>query len=543
MKMFERFKKFWHGETSGLTAAAVIIGVASLAADVVGVLRDHTLAATFGAGNLLDAYYAAFRVPDFLYNLVIVGSLSAVFIPVFAEYMQMRERREAWQLAERILSVVGVVMGIFCIVFAIGAPLIVPFTVPGFSPEKTELTIRLARIMFLSPFFLGLSAVMGGVLQATRRFVAFSFAPVLYNVGIIFGAVVLAPRMGVEGVAWGVVLGAFFHFAIQASVVVRLGLRHLPRPSFQDPGVVRILKLMGPRAAGLAVSQLNLVILLIFASTLASGSVAVFNLANNLQSFPVSIIGISFAVAAFPFLSNAVGRKDTAAFEQALSSAARRICFFILPAMALFFLLRAQIVRVALGSGLFDWNDTIRTATVLGIFTVSLLGQSLVPLFARAFYALQDTWTPLWIGLISEAVNIGLAYALRGPFGISGLVAAFVIATYVNLFLLLALLYRRHGVRSSGGFATSFVKSFLASCAIVVVGYPIRQFFGTIFALRTYLQVIIQAVVAGGAGGIAFLLIAYWLRLPELADFVGAIRRRLFYSKAQIAGAEEAQSL
>lgn len=541
--MLKFFSKLFNGETKGLTAAAVIIGAAALTADVVGVLRDRALAATFGAGNALDAYYAAFRVPDFLYNLVIVGSLSAGFIPVFAEYLETRPKGDAWRLGENVLSVVGATMGVLCLFLSVFAPYIVPWTVPGFSPEKVQLTVQLARIMFLSPFFLGLSAVMGGVLQATRRFVAFSIAPVVYNLGIIFGTLVLVPKYGVVGVAWGVVIGAFLHFAVQASVVVRLGFARIAWPSFRADGVVRILKLMGPRTAGLAVSQLNLVILLVFASDLIAGSVSVFNLANNLQSFPVSVIGISYAVAAFPILSRTASRKDISGFKDALGNAARKICFFILPATALFFLLRAQIVRLALGAGVFDWSDTIRTASVLGVFLTSLVGQSLVPLLARAFYALQDTWKPLWVGLISEATNIALALILRGPFGISGLVMAFSIATYVNLFLLVWLLRRKEGPLGEGAFSHSFVKSFLASVAIIIAGYPVRQYLGTVFALRTFWEVALQAVGASLAGGVGFAVAAWLLKSQEYAEFLREVNRRIWKHPPQIQGAEEAQKL
>lgn len=535
--------RLWHGETNGLTAAAFIIGGASLASRLIGVVRDRVLASTFGAGDALDAYYAAFRVPDLLYNLIILGALSAGFIPVFAEYLETRERHEAWRLAEQVLSVVGATMAVACLGLALLAPVIVPITVPGFSPEKAEMTVRLSRIMFLSPFFLGLSAVMGGILQATRRFVAFSIAPVLYNFGIIFGTVVLVPELGLEGVAWGVVLGAFLHFIVQASVALRLGLRRIPPPSFMHEGVRRILHLMAPRTAGLAVTQVNLVILLAFASGLSAGSVAVFNLANNLQSFPVGIIGISFAVAAFPLLSQTASRKDIPAFVAAIDSAVRKISFFILPATALFFLSRAQVVRLALGAGEFGWDDTIRTADVLGVFLISLFAQAIVPLFARAFYALQNTWTPFWAGIVAETLNVVLAYVLRDIYGVAGLALAFSVASYVNLGILWWMLRRSRGPIMSPEFAPSFAKIFVASGAIILAGYPVRQFVGTLFPLRTYWQVALQASAASVVGIAGFIFVAWALRTPELKELRSAINRRMFRQAPAVAGAEEAQGV
>ncbi len=541
MKNF--FRKLWHGETQGLMTAAIIVGIASLVADVVGVLRDHILASTFGAGDILDAYYAAFRLPDLLYSLVILGALSAGFIPIFAEYLETKRKEEAWAVAEGVLSVIGVTMMVICGVLIIFAPYIVPLTVPNFTPEKLQTTIELTRIMALSPLFLGLSAVMGGVLQATKRFLAFSLAPVLYNTGIIFGAVVLVPHFGLKGLAYGVVLGAFLHLITQASVAVKLGLRHVRMPSLRSEPVRRILKLMGPRTAGIAVAQVNLVILLSLASALPAGSIAVFNLANNLQSFPVSVFGISFAVAAFPGLARAAGAKREEEFRATLSSAARKITFFLIPSTVGFILLRAQIVRLVLGAGLFSWDDTARTANVLGIFALSILAQSLVALLARTFYAIQDTWTPLLSAIVSEAFNITLALLLRGPLGIVGLAVAFTASSCLNLAILWWLLYFKKGALSQGGFAISFAKTLAASLALFGFGWPVRQFFGTIFPLSTFWQVALQAAGTVLAGGVAFLIVAFLLKSEELKEFIAALQRKWFKKIPLIVGADEVQKL
>ncbi|MEO5927927.1 MAG: murein biosynthesis integral membrane protein MurJ [Patescibacteria group bacterium] len=541
MKSF--FSKLWNGETNGITAAAVIVGGASLASRLFGVLRDRILASTFGAGSSLDTYYAAFRLPDLLYSLVILGALSAGFIPVFAEYLETKSKDDAWRLAERVLSVVGATMLVICGVLIVFAPILVPLTVPGFEGEKLLQTIQLTRIMALSPFFLGLSAVMGGILQATRRFLAFSLAPVFYNIGIIFGTLVLAPVMGLEGVAWGVVLGAFFHLLTQASVALRLGLRRIPPPSLRTEGVRRILRLMAPRTAGLAVSQVNLVILLSLASALPVGSIAIFNLANNLQSFPVSIFGISFAVAAFPNLSRASANKDTAGFRDVLGSTSRKIAFLLIPSTVIFILLRAQIVRITLGAGEFDWDATIRTANVLGIFAVSMLFQALVALMARAFYAIQDTWTPLVASLLAEAFNLVLAILLRPYLGIVGLAISFSVAALLNVLLLWWLLYYKRGSLGEGEFTTSLFKTCAASMALLGFGWIVRQGLGTLFPLRTFWQVAVQVGGTITAGGIAFIVVATLLKSQEFSEFRDAAVKRFIKKGGFIPGAEEAQDV
>lgn len=541
--MFRLFRRLWNGETESVTTAALIVGTASLASRLVGVVRDRVLASTFGAGDMLDAYYAAFRVPDFLYNLVILGALSAAFIPVFTEYLEKREQGAAWRLAERMLSVIGAVMGSLCVVLFFAAPFVIPLTVPGFDAEKMALTVQLSRIMFLSTFFLAVSAVMGGVLQATRRFFAFSLAPVFYNVGIIAGVVLFVPSMGPIGLAWGVVIGAAAHLAVQASVVFRIGLGRISLPSFRHEGVRRVLMLMLPRTAGLAVTQVNLLILLAVASTLSVGSVAVLNLATNLQTVPVGVIAISFAVAAFPSLSRSAGAHEADAFKRVLGSTARKVIFLILPATAAFLILRAQIVRLILGDGAFNWDDTIRTANVLGIMASSLLAQALVPLLARAFYALQDTWTPLWIGIVAELSNIGLALLLREPFGILGLATAFSVSAWVSMFLMWTALRSKRGGLGTRDVWHSTLRTFAATVAFCAAAIPVRIWVGTMFDLRLAWQVALQAGLSGLTGLMAFLTVAAALQSPEFKEFRDAAARRFWKRGRVVAGAEEAQGL
>jgi putative peptidoglycan lipid II flippase len=541
--MFKFFSRLWNGETENVTTAALIVGAASLASRIVGVLRDRVLASTFGAGNTLDAYYAAFRVPDFLYNLVVLGALSAAFIPVFTEYLQTKERGEAWRLAERVLSVIGAVMGAACLVLFIFAPVLIPLIVPGFTGEKLALTISLSRVMFLSTFFLALSAVMGGVLQATRRFVAFSLAPVFYNIGIIAGVVLFVPNMGPVGLGWGVVLGAFLHLVTQASVAFKLGLERLPFPSFNYPGVRQILKLMAPRTAGLAVTQVNLIIILAIASTLSAGSVSVINLANNLQSVALGLIGVSFAVAAFPALSSAAASGDKKRFRDVLGSVSRKIIFLVVPATAAFLIFRAQIVRLVLGDGLFDWDDTIRTANVLAILASSLVAQCLVLLLARAYYALQNTWTPLWTGIATEVTTFTLAMLLKDQYGVLGLAAATAISSWVGVFLMWAFLRARQGGLGTREVWHSLLRTLAATLAFCAVAVPVRIWVGTVFDLDTFWEVALQIGAAGTAGTVAFIIMAMLLKSSELMEFREAAARRLWKKASVTEGVERAQGM
>lgn len=541
--MITWFKRMWNGETDGLTAAAFIVGASSLASRLLGLLRDRVLAGTFGAGTSLDAYYAAFRLPDTVYNLLILGAISAGFIPVFTEYLETKGKDAAAKLAGQVLTTVGACLAVASGFVALFAPFLLPWIVPGFDAATLGKTVELTRIMALSPFLLGLSAVIGGVMQSLKRYVGFALAPVFYNLGIIFGTICLATSLGITGAAWGVAIGALMHFLVQVSTLHTFPLGKLPWPSLTAPGVRRILALTGPRAAALGISQINLVFLLALATTIEPGAVSVFNLANNLQMFPVGLVGISFAIAAFPALAKAHATEDDDGYRHALSAAARKILFLIIPAMAIFILLRAQIVRLALGDGQFNWNDTIRTADALAWFAVSLVAQSLVPLLARAFYALQDTWTPFWISVIAEGVLIGLAFVLRDSFGVTGLAMAFSAAAIVQCLLLALFLRRMFGQLGKGESTISAYKTAIATVAMCSAAFPVRQWLGTIYNLENTWQVALQAGGTLIAGAAAFFLTAWLVRSPELMEFRMALEKRLF-KKAKLAeGAEEASGM
>lgn len=539
--MLSFFKRLWHGETEQVTTAALIVAAASLISRLVGVIRDRILASTFGAGDVLDAYYAAFKIPDFLYNLVILGALSAAFIPVFTEYTETKGKEYAWRLAEKVLSIVAAVMILSSAVLFVAMPRLMLLIAPGFSGEKLDLAIRLSRIMLVSASFLALSGVMGGILQSMRRFVAFSLAPVLYNLGIVAGAVILVPWLGPIGLGWGVALGAFLHFFAQSTVVISMGLRRLPRPSLEHEGVRRILRLMAPRTMGLAVSQINLTIILALASLLEVGSVTVLNLAMNLQAVPVGIFGISFAVAAFPSLARASGAHEMDGFRNIIGSTTRKVVFFVLPATVALLILRAQVVRLLLGDGVFNWNDTIRTADVLGLFALSSVAQAVSPLLFRGFYAMQDTWTAFWISLTIEVMNIVFAACLMKPFGINGLAIAFTVSSWIGLGLLWWRLRSRCGRLGTKVVWISFLKILAASFIMAGVMIPVRNLVGTIFPLRTVWQVLLQGGASAIVGLLAFYAACRLMRSPELVEFQSAFIRRFWKRDRLMEGVEEVQ--
>ncbi|HMB65422.1 MAG TPA: murein biosynthesis integral membrane protein MurJ, partial [Patescibacteria group bacterium] len=338
---------------NSITVAATLVAFSSLVSRFLGIFRDRILAGQFGAGDTLDVYYAAFRIPDLMFNLLVLGALSAGFIPILTGLIKDFQCRgvagyedspnkKAWDLVSNILNVLMVVLIGISILGIIFAPYLMKIVTPGFSPDKQMLTAHITRIMFLSPIFLGISSVLGGILQSFKRFCVYSLAPIMYNIGIITGALCFAPFWGVYGLAWGVVLGAFLHMLIQLPLAVKLGFRYRPLFNIRDKNLHRIGRMMVPRTMTLGITQLNLLVITIIASGLAGGSLAVFNFANNLQYFPVGIFGISFAIAAFPTMSAVAFNKKKLVAN--FSYTARQILFFIVPATVLLLTLRAQIV-------------------------------------------------------------------------------------------------------------------------------------------------------------------------------------------------------
>jgi len=542
--MFKFIKKLWKVETPNVTSAALLLGLASLASRLVGLIRDRMLASSFGAGDALDAYYAAFRLPDFFYQLIVLGAITAGFIPVFTEYLERKGTDEAKALAGKVFSTIMILLVTVCAAFAVFADVLVPFTVPGFVGDKLVETIQLSRILLISTILLGMSAVMGGILQSMRRFVAFAFAPVLYNIGIIAGIIFLVPVFGVAGIAWGVVIGALLHLTIQAIVAIPMGMSKISTPSFKDKGVKQILKLTIPRVGALAAMQINLIILIAFASQLETGSVAIFNLANNLQYVPIGLIGISFAVAALPIFSKLVATNDMEGLRQTFLATTRKVFFLIIPATAITLLLRAQIVRILYGAGEFDWADTIRTADVLALFALSLIAQSAAPVLTRVFYALKDSKTPFIVAAISMTLNIVVAYFFKDIYGVTGLAAAFSIGAFVQFGLLWYLLRKRLGGHLEGKELTiSLSKTILASLALFGFGWLARQYVGTIFPLRTFLQVALQAGAAIIAGVIAFSVLATLLKVQEFHEFIAAMKSKLLRKAKLTEGVDQSQGI
>jgi putative peptidoglycan lipid II flippase len=527
-------RKLLTSKISSIASAAVVIALAGLASRFLGLIRDRVLASEFGAGAELDMYNAAFRAPDLIYNLVIFGALAAGFIPIFTGLLKKEDdekysaNKQAWDLVNNVINVFAMILIAVCVILFIFADKLVPLIAPGFSASQMATTVSLTRLMFLSPIFLGLSGIIGGVLQTYKRFLAFSLAPIMYNLGIITGALLLVPYLGIYGLVVGVVAGAFLHFIVQVPVAVKLGWRYKFIFNLKDKNLREIFRLMIPRVIGLAATQLNLFVVTIFGSLLAAGSISIYNFANNLQSFPLGLIGLSFALAAFPTLSSAYAKKDYQEFNQRLASTFKLITFAIVPLTALFIILRIQIVRVVLGAGAFDWQATQLTADALGLFAVSLFAQCLIALLSRAFFARHNTFIPLVAGLAAAIVNIFLCYILVEPFGVLGLALAFSISAILDFAVLMIVLRWHIGNWGEARIVLAFLKVTGASIVLAAVAQSLKDPIASVVDMNKFWGIFTQGAVCGLAGLLAFCVMCKLLKCQEFDIIIASVKRRLF---------------
>ena len=515
-------KKILTSQSRTIGSAALVVGAASLVSRLLGILRDRVLAGEFGAGVELDMYYAAFRIPDLVFNLLVLGALSAGFIPAFTA--ALKNKNAAWELANSVLHALVLGLVLISAVLLLTAPWLVKIITPGFTDQQLAVTTTLTRIMFLSPLLLGISAVFGSILQSLKQFFIYSIAPIFYNAGIIIGALYLAPAMGIIGLAWGVVVGALLHAVIQYSAALAAGFRHQLILDVTNKRFKTIIAMMIPRTLGLITSQVNLLIITIIGSTLSVGSIAIFNFANNLQSFPLGIFGVSLAIASFPTLAELSNHKRE--FIAPLSATVRQVLYLVIPSSVLLIILRAQLVRAILGTGNFDWEDTVLTLETLSLFAFSLFAQALIVVFIRAFYALEDSRTPFAAGLVAMFANVIMAMILSEKMGVAGLALAFSMSSILNLTILILLLHYRIGKLDGQRIIGSVAKIVVATFMLSLVAQAIKYITEPIFGTATFMGVAVQATAATFLGVTVYLLVSWLLKTEELFAIVSVFRRR-----------------
>lgn len=565
----QKILRIFSKEYVNINQAALLLGSFTFLSQILALFRDRFIAHFIGPSAGLDAYYASFRVPDLIFISIASLASITVLIPFIAQKMSVSrsvdgDREKITSEAHKLMNDVFTVFFITMVAVSAVAFLIMPFLVsliaPGFSDLMQEKVILFSRIMLLSPILLGLSNLFGTITQLFRKFFIYSLSPIFYNLGIIIGVVFLYPIFGMNGLIFGVVLGALMHFLVQIIAAVSCGLK--PKFSFDInfQEIKRIAFTSLPRTLGLSFNNIALISIIAFASYLSSGSISIFNFSFNLQSVPLNIIGISYAVAAFPTLVKSFSSEKNGEFKNHLRSTARQIVFWSLPVIFLFIVLRAQIVRVILGSGSFSWENTRLVAASLAIFSVSVLAQGMVALLSRAYYASGNTKRPLTINFLCSILIIILSYIFLYIFenvlffryfiesllkveDISGtevlmLPLAYSIGTILN-FILQWFFVRRDFMEHESFIAKTFFQSLGASFFIAVVSYISLNIFSPIFGTTTFWGIFLQGFISGILGICFGILILLLLKNEELRDLLKTFKTKFWRAKVLVSPQEE----
>jgi len=425
-----------------IPAGSFVLGVTTLVSYGMGLMRDRIFAQTFGASRTLDAYNAAFLLPDLLFNILIASGIAAAFVPIFLDIFNS-DKQKAHEYTNSVISGATSLMIFSAIVLFIFADSIAFLAAPGFPKEDLVLVAKILRILSISPILFGVSNAIGAMLVAKKRFLFYGLSPVIYNLGIIGGTLLLAPKFGIIGVAIGTVMGAFLHLTVRGIDAFYSGFKFKPNFKFKTPEFKKTVKLMIPKMFGHPVELAMFWGFTIIASGLATGSVVVLSFARNFQSVPVSLIGITFSTTAFPVMAKAISDHSPDEFKKSLKQSFWLIlCGSTLAAIATFFI-REPLIRIILGGGAFDEEAIMRTATMLGLFTLAIPTESLRHLLARAFYATKNTVIPVVMSILGLIIAIGGGYLLLPTFEILAIPLAFFAASLIELIFLIILLPRR----------------------------------------------------------------------------------------------------
>ena len=549
--MVKRLFNFFNKEINGLHEAAYLLGFFALLSQVLALVRDRILAGTFGASHALDLYYSAFRIPDFIFVTVASIVSISVLVPFIIERMSISPD-EGKKFIDNVFSFFFLLIITVSIIVFFLIPYLSPRIFSGFDPKDFPELISITRILLLSPIFLGLSNFFGSIAQVYKRFIIYSLSPLVYNLGIIVGIILLYPLYGLKGLVSGVILGAFLHLLIQIPFVCKQGVFPKFKFNFDFPGIKKVMLLSVPRTFTLGVSQIAIIALLGMASFMKDGSIAVFNFSFNLQSVPLSIIGVSYSIAAFPTLARLFSRGEKNKFLEEMVISTRHIIFWSIPISVLFIVLRAQIVRTILGAGEFSWSNTRLTAAALALFAVSVVAQSLILLFVRGYYAMGNTKKPLIIGGISGVLIIGLSFFLIKLFesslffqyfieslfrvdGIAGtsvlmLPLGYTLAILINGILLWFCFNREFTGFTKSLWQTLF-HSFSASIIMGVVSYFGLNIFDNIFNINTVFGIFMQGFLSGIMGIFVGILVLKLLKNKEIEEIWLTLHHKIWKAK------------
>jgi putative peptidoglycan lipid II flippase len=551
--MVSRFFKLLNRQSTGINEAALLLGLFTLVSQLLGLVRDRLLATYLGAGAHLDLYYAAFKIPDFLYVSVATLAAITVLLPYLTQKYgegDAQGQSNAQQFLNQIFTVLLGFLVLLSIVLFIAMPWLAKLVAPGFSASELSTLVGLSRIMLLQPIIVGVSNMISSVTQMFKKFFVAALSPVFYNIGIILGIVLLYPTFGITGLAYGVILGAVLHLLIQIPVLIHHKLIPKITTQISFTEIKSIILTSIPRTIGLSMSSFTALILTSIASTLATGSISLFNLTNNMLNVPIGIVGISYSVASFPTLVKFFQNNEHGQFANHILNATRKIIFWSVPIMVLFIILRAQIVRVILGSQSFSWNDTKLAAASLAVLMLGLVCQSLVHLFVRGYYAMGNTKKPLIMNFAGEVITIILAIIfiwlfrhsnwfgsfwsnllrLDGVTDISllALPLAYSIGNIFNYFALWWVFKKDFPQAELFPVIRTFAQTATASLCMGAVTYGALNIFVLLIKQNTFWGIFMQGFLSGILGISIFVAVLIMLRNHEIYEFIATLKKKFW---------------
>lgn len=495
--------------------AAGMLMVAMILSRMIGYVRDMVIYARFGQNNFTDAYNAAFSIPDFLYYLLVGGALSSAFIPVFSSLIATKKEKEGWIVASTIFNIIIILMLFGIALGIIFAPALIHILVPGFTPENMELTVKMTRIMFVQTFFMALNGISMGILNSYQHFLAPAVGAVLYNLGIIIFGLILSPYIGIMGFAVGVVAGAILNFCVQLPALWKIGLRYRPIIDLKHPGVQKIGTLILPVLIGLSVTHINLFVNQNLGSTLPEGMISALRAAQRIMQLPIGVFAIAIAVAVFPTLTGHAARGEKTEFKSTMSLGVRTIVFITLPSSIGLIALREPIVRLLFEQGRFTPEDTQATAYALFFYCIGLFAYSAIQLLNRVFYSLQDTKTPVTVGIFTIVINIALNFLLIRNLAHGGLALAYSLAGIVNMAGLLYILRKRIGSIDGRRIASSFLKTLGISVIMGLAVYQMAALVERYIGVGLKTGQIIQVLAGVAVGSAIFIGLAFAFKMEE----------------------------
>jgi len=510
-----------------ILSGAVVISVMFLVSAILGLVKKRLYVSVITAGPEYDVLVAAFSITDVLFQLLIVGSVNAAFIPIFSSHISTKGREESWKFVSTVLNLTVVLFTVLAAVLFVGARFFGSLFFSGFSADQLDQFVQIMRILLLSPLFLGFSSFVAGTLQAFKRFFMPFLSPVLYNVGAIFGIVVLYPLMGVTGAVWGVVIGAMLHLLIQLPALKYLGFSYHLILDLKDKFIKSLVTLSFPRTIGIGVEQIKTLVMLNIASFLPHGSISFLDLGQSIVSIPISLVGISIATASFPQFTELFVHKDYKALKNTFLSSLNQILFFIMPFVVILIVLKIPVVRLIYGSSSvrFPWEDTLQTAWVVAFLAVGMAAISINHLMIRLYYAQHNTITPVIAGIVGVVTSIVIAAILveKFSFGVGALAISISLGAVLESLILIASLVRSKFVGLVEIFVTPLKILTIGAIMGVSIYVPVKALDQVFIDTSRVVNLVILMWLVTSFGATLYLFLSWVLDIRELKQVLSIL--------------------